>query len=283
MLPDLGHTVAFAVPAASGERAAIVRRGPRQLFIVPWRGRSLIGTAYFPCSGDATVPSAGASEVEAFLREVNAAWPGRRFSADEVMLVHQGLLPTLEAAPTAGLQLLRHHRIIDHSADGVPALTAISVKFTTGRRLAEAVVDRVVGNLKRRSPPCRTARTPLPGAGFQSLVGLRQDAERRYGALLPRETLEHLVRTYGSRYERILGYRQALPGWAERPVPGAPVIRAQFLHGALEEMAQRPEDLICRRTELGARGLSTEEATASASEALRSASAPAAARKHMES
>ena len=48
----------------------------------------------------------------------------------------------------------------------------------------------------------------------------------------------------------------------------APVIRAQWLHAVRQEMAQTPEDLVHRRTELGPRGMASGTALAAAAQLL---------------
>ena len=102
------------------------------------------------------------------------------------------------------------------------------------------------------------------------------DASRAHAALLPPDTLEHLVRTYDTEYSRILGYRSWLPDWDAHVVEAAPVIKAQLVHGAREELAQVADDLVQRRTELGARALATDAALRSAADALALKAAPAA-------
>jgi glycerol-3-phosphate dehydrogenase len=47
----------------------------------------------------------------------------------------------------------------------------------------------------------------------------------------------------------------AAPGTLTRVSPDAPVLEAQWVHAIREEMAVTVDDLLLRRTELGARGL----------------------------
>lgn len=42
--------------------------------------------------------------------------------------------------------------------------------------------------------------------------------------------VEHLLRTYGARWPDVVGHRQDIPGWSDRVVAEAPVIRAQLVH-----------------------------------------------------
>jgi len=180
---------------------------------------------------------------------VNRSVPGWGLTRDDVALVHRGRIP-LEPGGAGGAGepvLLRHHRIIDHAADGAPGmLTVVAEKFTTARRIAEEVVDYVFGKLGRPSPPCVTAEVPLPGA-TRSPHALLEDAARRYGGLDP-ELREALVRTYGRRYVHVLGGQG---GELDRET----VLRREFAFALLNEMACDAEDLLERRSQLGARGL----------------------------
>ena len=269
LVAGCGHEVAFSFAGTSSDRSATVKRGNRQLFVVPWRGHTLLGTAHYPYTGDPLAFGIEEWQVQMFLDEVNTSWPGRPFTRREIGLIHAGLLPIDPGFAGAGVSLLKRHRIVDHAREGRPgALSAISIKFTTARLVAEQLVDAVCATLGARARRCRTASTPLPGAQGSGPSVLMRTAEQRYGSQLDREVLHHLVRTYGARYERIIEYRESVADWKERVIPSAPVIKAQLVHALKEEMAQLPEDIICRRVEIGARGLLCEEAIHAASQLL---------------
>ena len=143
------------------------RTGGRFLFLVPWRGRSIVGTAY-------ATGSAPPSAAE-FLDEARRAFPWAGLQRSDVTLVHRGRVPGTGGA--AGLRA--RSRVVDHEReDGLSGLLSIlSVKYTTARALAERAVDRAVRRLGRRVGPCRTARTPLPQAGL--LPGTLEEQARR--------------------------------------------------------------------------------------------------------
>ncbi len=194
-------------------------------------------------------------------------------------VVHSGLLPVAEGGGLSEVSLLKRHRIVDHANEGVPgAISAISVKFTTARRVAEQVVDLAAKKLGRAFRPCVTDREPLPGTPGEGVEAFVTDANRRYGGTLEPEVIEHLVRSYGTELDQVVACRDSLPDWNRRPVPGAPVIRAQWLHAIRNEMACTAEDLVQRRTELGARGLVSDSVLAAASELLRDRGAAAVTR-----
>jgi glycerol-3-phosphate dehydrogenase len=242
--------------------------GGRQLFVIPWRDQMMIGTAHFPWSGDLDGFQHSGEQVQRFVEEMATARPSIAVDPDQIVLVHSGLLPVSEARRPGELRLLKDHRILDHTDSGCKgAFSVISVKLTTARAVAREVLDHIAPLRKARvyEP---AARLPLPGGSFDSLDTLRSEAWRGHGAVLPEDVLEHLVRTYGARYDAVLEHRKHVPDWHSRVVPEAPVIRAQLYHGAVAEYAQTADDLIWRRTELGPRGLAGPAARQAAEEVL---------------
>ena len=154
-------------PAATSH--AVGARGDgRFLFLVPWRGRAIVGTDYAPAEAP------GEPHPAAFLGHAAQAFPWAGLRPEDVSLVHSGLVPGRGGA--AGLWT--RSRLLDHEAeDGVPGLfSALAVKYTTGRALAEQAVDRVVARLGARVAPCRTAVTPLPAA--RELTGTLEERTR---------------------------------------------------------------------------------------------------------
>jgi glycerol-3-phosphate dehydrogenase len=141
-----------AVPFAVGAKTA-----GRFLFLVPWQGRTMIGTSYEPAE---SLPS----DPFAFLDEAARAFPWAGIERSDVALVHEGLVPGRQDA--SGLST--RTRLHDHeSEDGLPGLVSLQgVKYTTARAAAERAVDLVGHRLGRRLPACRTATTALPRAGL---------------------------------------------------------------------------------------------------------------------
>jgi glycerol-3-phosphate dehydrogenase len=155
------------VTSRPARNAALVAatRNDRALVLLPWQGRTLVGTSE---SADGRRPhdqDAKRTEVDAFLAQVNETFPALALSAEEITLVHRGVVP-------AGIQngrpiLLAHSRIIDHSEDGSPQLiSVIGVKYTTARAVAERVVDLILKKLGRVYIRSRTAETLLPDASL---------------------------------------------------------------------------------------------------------------------
>ena len=148
--------------------------GGRLLLIMPWHGRMLIGTSHSDVAAQPDDSSVSAVELEAFVAEINSAFPALQLSAAEVALVHRGVVPA-EADRHGVLGLMGHHRVHDHASDGVEgAISVVGVKYTTGRGVGEQVVNLVGRKLDGRARPCRTGTTRLPGADFDDVSAQRR-------------------------------------------------------------------------------------------------------------
>ncbi len=269
MIPSQGHRVAFALPSFERDPDARLGLGRRQFFFVPWRDRLIVGTGQWPHHEDPDNLVIPQERVREFLDAVNAAWRGTPFDCEDVVVVHAGLVPAIQRSAPSPLQLLRRGRVHDHAADNAPWLVSVETpKLTMARRVAEHATDLVVKKLGRNDPGGGTVSTPLPGAPAGGFANLLAAAMERYGNLLECDVLEHLVRTYGEQFEQVLACRSHVAGWDDRIIDSAPVIKAQWVHAVREEAARRPEDLVYRRTELGARGLADEGVMALARETL---------------
>ena len=139
----------LGVPLAVGARS-----GGRFLFVVPWQGRSIVGTSYEPAQ-------APASDPLAFLDEAALAFPWARIERADLALVHEGLVP---GDPGPGGPWTRS-RVVDHARKGGLGLVSLrTAKYTTARAVAERAVDLALERLGRPRVACRTATTPLPKA-----------------------------------------------------------------------------------------------------------------------
>jgi glycerol-3-phosphate dehydrogenase len=261
-----GGTTAFAMVSREGGRM-------RRLFVVPWRGRTIVGTAHFPCALAPASTEELEPYVERFVREVAAAWPARSITRDSVLLVHAGMQPLYEMhGPPA-------HLIVDHASDGTPQLlTAVGPKLTTSRAIAEKLVDSVCARAGRTVKRCETATRLLASAPAQDVEMLvaRALADDRAG--LPDNVMRHLVRSYGANYEAIMALVRQRPAFGDHVEAGSPVIVAQLEYGVLEEMAMRSGDLVNRRTELGQTARVTPRARAVAADQLRLVESPSGLR-----
>jgi glycerol-3-phosphate dehydrogenase len=178
------RNLVFARPPATPVAVGARSRG-RYLFLVPWNGRTLVGTAYEEEGEDP-----GPRAVREFLDEARAAFPWAGLGARDLSLVHEGLVPGKGGAE--GLDRARGLR--DHKKeDGVHGLVSVQgAKYTTARGVAEEAVDIVLRILHKKPIPCRTAETPLRHARLPE--GSLADRTRRAVEEEMALTLDDLVR-----------------------------------------------------------------------------------------
>ncbi len=222
----------------------------RTLTLVPWHGRALVGTSQGPETTEAPEVTITAGEIDAFLADVNHAFPALRIGRDDVTLVHRGLVPA--ARGRDGRPTLRaHSAVVDHTADGAPgAITVVGVKYTTGRGVAARALDAVEKRLGRRPTRCRTETQALPGAGIADVEALAIENIRRGQLHLDEDVLRAITRVFGTRCPGVLALAVEQPVLAGRLAPGCPVIKAEVVHAVREEMAVSLADVVLRRTSL---------------------------------
>jgi glycerol-3-phosphate dehydrogenase len=169
--------------------------------------------------------------------------------------VHAGMQPSPHGSEDAAAHGPPEHQIVDHARTGVPQLlTAIGPKLTMARAIAEQLTDSVMARLGRSTSPCDTASVPLRSAPAEDIPGEISRAIAEHHTALPDDAIAHLVRSYGSSdaFEAIVQMVRNDPALGARVDAASPVIIAQLRYAALFEHAMSAEDIIMRRTELGA-------------------------------
>jgi len=252
----------YAVGLSSKERYrdqdALVDKGGRFLFTAPWRGRSMVGTWYFPHTETPESPRVTEAELHTCIDDINAAYPPANLGAEDVLFVHCGLLPSRGlSAKTGDVQLEKHYHLQDHSQQGLPGLFTVSgVKYTTARDVAEKVVNRVGALLQRPLSTSQTRQTPVQGGDIPHLEAFIAEITDRYGSHLSTATLRHLAYNYGTECTDIL---RAV---GDHPDTSAAIalLTAQIHHAVHYEMAHHLSDVVLRRTDLGSAG-QPDEAT----------------------
>ena len=249
---------ALTVPAITTDRDAIVSRGGRHLFLVPWRGVTLVGVWHKVYQGHPDDYEITEAELAAWIAEINGAYRGLDLTLSDVALGSAGLVPYGESDPDAAeLKFAHRSRIVDHRAerglDGL--LTLIGVRYTTGPVEASEAVDLVSQRLDRRVPAvarrdgCRSTAAASP-TSRRWLPSCR----RRHRASVSRPSLLALAHNHGTlRIDRAVVWRQSRPDWA-RTLPGSEVLGAEIVHAARDEMAVTLADAVFRRTDLSTTG-----------------------------
>ncbi len=256
---SLSKSVAVGVPGKFQykDEEAIIKKGHRYFFITPWRNRSLIGTFQRPYDGKVEDCEVTDRDINELLAEVNLALPGANLVREDVYFVNRGLLPRSGPDQKNGeVQVVKHWQIHDHSKEnGVDGLiSVVGVKWTTARDVAEKVTDLVLKKLGKLPVRSQTASLPIFGGDIVGGNQLFRSAKTEVEQEVDAEVLQHLVQTYGSNFKDLLSYGHERRTWLERVCQEVPVIKGEVIHAIRKEMAQKLEDVIFRRTDLGTAG-----------------------------
>jgi glycerol-3-phosphate dehydrogenase len=256
IVKQVWNRAAAGIPSQPGGK-----KRSQVLFIVPWRGKSMVGTWHIPWDDSPDRFQMNEGVIQDFLNEINSTQPGVKLSLADVENVHWGFLPADRVKSRENhVKLIRESQVIDHQKeDGVAGLLSIiGVKYTTARLTAEQAIDAALVLLGKTSIPSRTKDTPVAGGQIDRFQDYLTNALAEKQTNLDPEMVRHLVYTYGSDYKKLIYYVMEQPELGNRIDPSMPISAAEVVHAARHEMAQKLIDVIQRRTELGTTGLPTE-------------------------
>lgn len=235
---DLGLSAAFLL---------LHPRDGRVFFVIPWLGKTLIGTTDTEHPGSPDDVTATTEDV-AYLLEGYNRHLNPPLSDGDVISAFAGLRPLMRSKPGDPSSRSREYALLWTRPD---LLTVIGGKYTTYRAMAEAIVDAVAARLGCRERS-RTKHLRLDGAppgnwnDFQ-----RTEQEALCGGGLSEATAAHLVGRYGRRAAEVAAYVQRDPALARPIADGEPDVEAELIYQRDCEMALSRMDSLMRRMRLG--------------------------------
>ncbi|SEH15422.1 glycerol-3-phosphate dehydrogenase [Thermoleophilum album] len=225
------------LPVRAG--AIVPAKDGRSIFVLPWLGRTLVGTTDHDYQGPLEHVPPASEDVAYLLEAVNEFFETDLTVAD-VEGAYAGVRPLVGTGDERKSVDISRRAELFETPSGVVTITG--GKLTTWRRMAQQVVDRLVEREGRRAP-CRTEEIPL---------GLPVDPER-----LPRvpgvdeASIRHLAARYGHTAHEVLGLAAERPELTAPVVPGMPDLLAEVAFAARHEQARSLADVLLRRTRLG--------------------------------
>jgi glycerol-3-phosphate dehydrogenase len=247
---------ALFVPSRYTDPNALVSRGQRHLFIIPWRGRTLLGSSHVGYEGSPDDFSVSEADLQELIDEFNDAYPSLSLSRKDVSFFNAGLVPMGENDPEArDLRLAQRFRIIDHErTDGLAGLiSVVGVRWTTSGDVAEKAVNLAFRKLGRKPPGARRGLTPVHGGEIERFAEFSEREKRKQPFGLGAAVMDHLLRNHGTAYHEVLRHVEGDPQLAQT-IGESNVVRAEVVHAVRAEMAQRLGDVVFRRTDLGTGG-----------------------------
>ena len=268
---------AITLPSRTNDPDARFSRGARHLFLVPWRGVTLVGVWHKVFEDHPDTYEVTDAELESWIAEINLAYPEAALTLDDVAMSSAGLVPFGENEGDAdNLKFAHRSRIVDHQeTDGLDGmLTLIGVRYTTGPYEAAKLIDQIVHRLDIGLAQSKLAWTPVRGGELDDFAGLCKEIER-HG--LPQPAANALAHNHGSAWREVMGHDEH-----KRQLPGSTVLEAEIHHAVKAEMAQSLADIVFRRTDLLTNGIVPSGAIERAAELAAEAAGWSAERQNSE-
>jgi glycerol-3-phosphate dehydrogenase len=211
----------------------------RTIFVLPWLGRTLIGTTDADYEGELEHVPPSPDDVDYLLAATN-----KFFESDlglgDLTGAYAGVRPLISSGdPKKSVDISRRAELYETSSG---MLTITGGKLTTFRRMAKHVVDRIVER-DGREAPCRTHEIPLG-------MPVEVDALPRVEGVGD-ETLAMFAQRYGYAANEVLAVAAERPELRERIVPDLPDLLAEVVIAGRLEQARSVGDVLLRRTRLG--------------------------------
>jgi len=224
--------------------ALIAPEDGRVFFVIPWNGRTVIGTTD---TDDLTDPSElriDLEDVEYLLRAANFAFPSSNLVVDDVFAGWVGLRPLINVESESASDVPREHQI--HREGRM--VTVAGGKLTTYRKMAAEIVDEAATLIHANCEESTTENAVLPGG-----IGLSKDIDAvienlMNSAEISSEIATRLVRNYGVHAERVLRYGRESQENLKPVVDDSPVLLAEVLHAMDHELGCTLDDVFVRRT-----------------------------------
>ncbi|MEJ2007914.1 MAG: glycerol-3-phosphate dehydrogenase [Acidobacteriota bacterium] len=246
----------IVIPPVAGKFAlfAAILPGKRIFVMVPWHRHALLGTTDTDYSADPGEVRPDREDVEYLLRAINRVLR-EPLQTSDVIGAFAGLRALAiqpGASPSENTREYRFHQ--DPWAENF--VTVCGGKLTSARSLSEKLVDFVVAHLPGSAPAPwashPTRKAPLPGGHMDDFESFQKEAPADAVRLfdIPQAAAEHVVRTYGSRWQQVLSPIRSDRKLAD-PLPGSSgCLGAEVVFAIEQEMALELEDFFLRRSGL---------------------------------
>ena len=198
----------------------------RVMFAIPWHGHVVVGTTDNLIPESTLEPKPMEEEID-FILETAAGYLEREPTRADVLSAFAGIRPLVKAGDGENTAALSRDHTIHIGPSGL--VTVCGGKWTTYRNMAEDCVNHAETVAALDERPCITKRL--------NIHGYHSNPER-FGDLA----------VYGSDARGIRDLVRTRPEWGERLHDDLPVIAAEVIWAARNEMARTVDDCLARRT-----------------------------------
>jgi glycerol-3-phosphate dehydrogenase len=228
--------------------------GGRHIFIIPWRGYSLIGTTDKEYIGSPDDWKIRKESILELIEDVNSSFGEKvKIAYKDVLYSYGGLRPLVEDQTEDVYETSRKYEIFDNSEEGLDGLITVEGgKYTTSRNLAANVMKIACGKLQCKDKKSGTDNDYLYGSEIEDINAFIKFCKTKYSAL-PESTVDYLARIYGTEIDDLLALSKK-DKTLTAPLTKEGEIAAQIVYAVKNEMAFKLTDILFRRTGLGTLG-----------------------------
>lgn len=243
------HEYAVGIPNQDGIRS-------RLYFVVPWRGKSILGTDWYPYTENPDNLTCPEDACLCLIENFNKAYPAAHLSPEDISFVHFGLVPP-KCNSIDRTDTLDKFHIFDHKYHGIYGFYAVlGVKYTTAVHVAEKVLEKLSSkNLKLKLPD----QPRLKGGEIESFLEYQEQMKRNYKNQFPNTRLNNLVLNYGTEAEEILKKAVNYNESSLISTNSQKLLAAELEFVINNEMPYHLTDILLRRTGMGSLGPPSEK------------------------
>lgn len=249
------HAIAITTKHQSDAK---IDRGGRHIFIIPWRGLSLIGTSYDEVADPELNGKIQSGHVDQLLEAINHSLPDVKLQRHDLISGYSGLYPLkTDNIQSEVYQGSGEYQIIDHSktdqCDGY--ITALGAKYTTGRKLSALTLKHIAAKLG--TAKLTIGKLKLHNSQYDSLAAFKQSKISKYKGEFSETLICHLIDNYGSDIDDFI---DSLNPELMQPIcQNQPDILGQVHWAVLHEQAVLLNDVLFGRTSVGLLGITNDE------------------------
>lgn len=191
------------------ETVILEKKDGSHLFVIPWRGKTIVGTTDTVYDKHPDHFFVTQSELISLLDEVNFSFGFAKIKLEDIVYFYGGLRPLVEDVDsTEGTySASRKSEILHYEEYGYPGFfSALGGKYTTSRAVAETLLNAIDLYFGKKDSKSITKFTPLLAGRYENKLELVQNLEVKFPKVAGFK-LETLVNRYGSLTYKILSIK----------------------------------------------------------------------------
>ncbi len=239
------------------DRCYIFQNGDGRIcFAIPYEQNfTLIGTTDEDHTGEPSSPHITDGEIDYLLSAVSEYFK-LPVTREQLRWSYAGIRPLYDDGASKAQEATRDYVLkLDAPAGKAPLLSVFGGKITTFRKLAEAVLEKIVPFFPNAGKPW-TAGAALPGGNFpfDEVETRIAELQRKYSFFAP-QNVRRIFRAYGTNAEKMFDNARFAKDMGKS---FGPLSEREINYLMAEEWVREADDILWRRSKLGLH-LSAEE------------------------